>query len=374
MRVKKVSARLISNTAIVMIVIWVVVGVLAAGGIVWWRKVYSDTHKDLYRKIDEDGFFAEWQKYLSDDANIVSVAMPGSHDAATKGMMPLAETQRHSIYEQLCAGSRYLDLRVTKKRENKKDKLVMFHSVVKGCSLDSVLKDITRFVERHPTEFLILDFQHIGMKCDKEVVAAVKKGLDMNKAINKDIKEHFLRSKESGKQVTMKTIRGGNMEKNKYNYVIIWGGDTAATNNDAHFYTRELTLFSPYDAKYHRKKDGGELLKHFDTYYKSYSGNGFFVLQSVRTASNILMHRPMDNELEFKKKINPYINGIRRSKDSKDMRLALTNIVIRDYVASDEENVKAILRLNVEKRLENNETEDLIINTMEDDYKRNVGL
>lgn len=345
MKERKASDRLIGNAAVTMIVIWCIVAVLLSGGIAWWHKVYSNKDRGLHDfEIEDkkDSFLAEWQEYLSNDANIINVAIPGSHASATNGMMLLAETQRHSVYEQLCAGVRYLDLRVTEKN----GKLVMFHNVIKGRPFEDVLDEINLFLDNHPKQFLILDFHETGKTCEDKVISAVKDSLNMDRAVNKNEFPYFSASKDAdAPALTMGKIRSAG-----YNYVLVWGGNPDKVKGEDNFYNKENNvLVSPYDIKYHRKRDAGELIKHLDSYYESYKGNGFFVLQAVRTSANVLMQRPMDNELAFKPAINKFISDLGVEEEMKD-RLNLTNIVMRDYIASDPENVKDILALNYLKK------------------------
>ena len=58
----------------------------------------------------------EWMSYISDDAPVTRLAIPGSHDSGCSGMPWYAETQDLNFAEQLARGVRYFDIRVNKKR------------------------------------------------------------------------------------------------------------------------------------------------------------------------------------------------------------------------------------------------------------------
>lgn len=58
-------------------------------------------------------------------------------------------------------------------------------------------------------------------------------------------------------------------------------------------------------------------------------------------------------EQEFKPVINAYIDALADSAN-----LAKTNIIMRDFIVSDMENVKKILKLNLDKNLVKAELRD----------------
>lgn len=274
-----------------------------------------------------DEFFSEWQSTIVGSAKINEVATVGSHDAGSAGMMPIARTQGHSIYDQLRGGARYFDLRVCKSR----GELVIFHSIIKGQKFSTVIDDINRFIAENPSEFLILDFQHLGSSAHDEIITAIEDGLDMSKAMLKSVFSKI-------ETTTMADVR-----ENGYNYAIVWNSASEAENKD-YFYVRNEHLQSPYDRSYHASFNTDKLINRYQKYYDDYDGKGFFVLQAQRTAPTVF-NIPADNELEFKDKINNYVASL--AQDS--VKLAKTNIVMRDYVVSDMTNVKTILALNLAK-------------------------
>ena len=97
-----------------------------------------------------------WMQNLRDDALVRRVAIPGSHDAGTRGILWAGETQTYTIAQQLQSGARYFDLRVHKKG----DKYVIFHSILDGTEFCKVLDAIRDFIQSHPSEVILLDFQH----------------------------------------------------------------------------------------------------------------------------------------------------------------------------------------------------------------------
>lgn len=126
---------------------------------------------------------ANWMAELSpliQNKAITEIALPGSHDAATDKLTersPLAvDTKAHklpwvprgtmlawskaqnlNIKEQLETGSRYLDLRIC--HNPTKNNLYSCHGF-EGDNINIILTDIKEFLNAHPKEIIVLDFQH----------------------------------------------------------------------------------------------------------------------------------------------------------------------------------------------------------------------
>ena len=100
---------------------------------------------------------SQWMGMIKDETLLKNVVIPGAHDAGTKGLSYLAETQDRDTADMLACGTRYFDLRVSK---TKNGELKIYHGPFKGVTLDGVLKQFTDFLNNNPTEALILDFQH----------------------------------------------------------------------------------------------------------------------------------------------------------------------------------------------------------------------
>lgn len=66
-------------------------------------------------------------------------------------------TQSLDVTSQLCAGIRYFDLRISSK-PNTED-VYLIHGLF-SYKLESILEDINKFLESHPKEVILLDFNH----------------------------------------------------------------------------------------------------------------------------------------------------------------------------------------------------------------------
>lgn len=98
----------------------------------------------------------EWMSTLPlDKVRLKDVVWPGTHDSGTNGIgnpitRPFAECQSLSIYEQLCAGVRALDIRVEESRR-------VCHGVLKSYSVDRVLAELKRFLGETASEVVLLE-------------------------------------------------------------------------------------------------------------------------------------------------------------------------------------------------------------------------
>ena len=137
---------------------------------------------------------SQWMEQFQEELGLVKffdLAIPGSHDAATseistsskvipEGDIPewinylkylgvgfavnkvianWSKAQKLSIYDQLAAGVRYLDIRLFK---NKKGAYWTEHTFA-GEPFDALLKQIKRFLEENPKEIIAIDLQSIHL-------------------------------------------------------------------------------------------------------------------------------------------------------------------------------------------------------------------
>lgn len=301
----------------------------------------------LSRSIADDGFHGDWMSYVNDEARLRDVAMPGSHDSGTNGMMAQAMTQGHDIGDQLLGGSRYFDIRVT----GQGDDLVIFHGPAKGQKFSKVLDDISGFLNAHQSEFIIMDFQHLGDGVHGSVIDMIKAKLPPERMLS-----HADHPEISA--VKFSEIRAGN-----FGYMIVWTAKNETEVDEAEangFYTRKNGLRSEYDEKAHKAGDE-ELIAKFDEYYANSEPDKIFVLQAQRTAKTLL-GRPSDYEKRFAPKVLEFVKAIPDNPDY----LAKTNVIMRDFVVSDEMKIDSILRINLYK-------ENIIIADKIDAFKAAVG-
>ena len=116
---------------------------------------------------------ADWMRGVRDDAPLRRIAIPGAHDAGTAGMPWYSRTQDADTATLLADGVRYLDLRVALSD----GKLRIFHGPSTGVELDGVLQAVAAFLEAHPAECVLLDFQHFQGGAEQPTLAALTAAL-----------------------------------------------------------------------------------------------------------------------------------------------------------------------------------------------------
>lgn len=117
---------------------------------------------------DPNSTLANWMNIYSSalaPLTIPELSIPGTHDSGTYDMpitvaKSLSKTQSLSLYEQLIAGARALDLRVGYQSDKTGDeRYVLVHGTWKSnTSLTEALQQVKLFIDKHPKEIVILDF------------------------------------------------------------------------------------------------------------------------------------------------------------------------------------------------------------------------
>ena len=101
---------------------------------------------------------SKWMSQVDDNYNIVDLSIPGTHDSgATHSIFDVAgKCQELSIKSQLNIGVRFLDIRL----QLVNDDLNVVHSFVdQNLKFSKVLKDVTNFINKNPSEFLLISLK-----------------------------------------------------------------------------------------------------------------------------------------------------------------------------------------------------------------------
>ena len=272
---------------------------------------------------------SQWMGMIKDDTPLKKIAIPGAHDAGTKGLPYLAETQDRDTAEMLACGIRYIDLRVSKAKDGE---LKIYHGPFKGVTLDSVLEQIKQFLRENPTVALILDFQHFDNSAEIDTQAAVLASLPVIRA-----EGDFIQFADN---LTLGEARG--------KCLILWGADSADNkvllrrNNDEGTIEKSA-LHSYYTGSLNKKSSStyvNEALPHYIDRYRQ-QGSGLFVLQGQLT-DGLYVFGPHFREATHSKNMNGYVEKLQNSSN-----LDVINIIMRDFV-SPHKNCLA-LQLNLTK-------------------------
>ena len=309
--------RKIATLAAVLGVILITVGVLV---------IVANSQNDSSEPTAE---LSSWMGMIKDEVLVKSVVIPGAHDAGTKGLPYLAETQSRDTADMLACGIRYLDLRVSK---TKNGELKIYHGPFKGVTLDSVLDQIAEFLDKNKSEMLILDFQHFDGDAEADTQNKVRNTLPVITAVGDCVQ--FVDN------LTLGDARG--------KCLVLWGADSAdgkvflRRNNDEG--TLEHTALQSYYEGARNKKSSSNYVEQALPYYiERYKtdGAGLFVLQGQLT-DGLFVFGPRFREATHNKNMNAYVASL---KDSADLNVI--NIIMRDYVTPHKNCLT--LQLNVIK-------------------------
>lgn len=322
---KRRKISIICISAVVLLILCTVISLIAVANS---QNDNSEPRSELNR----------WMGMIKDDALLKSIVIPGAHDAGTKGLPYLAETQDRDTADMLACGTRYFDLRVAKTKDGE---LKIYHGPFKGVTLDSVIADIAQFLQQHPTEALILDFQHFDSDAQADTKAKVLADLPYLTATG-----DFVEFVDS---LTLGDIRG--------KCLILWGDDSAdgevflRRNNDEGK-IEQSALQSYYESALNKKSSKVYIKEALPYYIERYSSDnkGLFVLQGQLT-DGLFVFGPHFREATHNKNMNGYVDNLRYSEN-----LGIINIIMRDFV-SPYKNCLA-LELNLVKNLVKQENVD----------------
>jgi len=98
---------------------------------------------------------------VDDGASLSALSIPGTHDSGAlyEPFPGLAKCQDLTIADQLAAGVRYFDIRC----HHFQDQFLIYHgSIDQNQSFDEVLATMFAFLDKHPTETLIVSIKEEG--------------------------------------------------------------------------------------------------------------------------------------------------------------------------------------------------------------------
>lgn len=279
---------------------------------------------------------AGWMAALRDDAPLRSIAIPGAHDAGTAGMPWYACTQDADIARQLAEGVRYLDLRTAMQGGVP----VIFHGPATGMRLHAALRAVADFLAAHPSECVILDFQHFrdGAEAPAAALLAQLLGARLYSAGGAD------------KQACMDSLPLGSVRGKA---MVFWGTVPDSRLQDPRFFLRGnnggtrpgACLHSFYDEDAHTGDAAAFVQKTLPQYLERFRGmaRGLFVLQGQLTDSwGIRGPRFMENT--HATRMDSFVASLARSP-----HLPLVNIIQRDFTTPAKNALT--IRLNIPKAL-----------------------
>ncbi|MGH3973702.1 MAG: phosphatidylinositol-specific phospholipase C [Pseudonocardiaceae bacterium] len=103
---------------------------------------------------------SSWMRDIPDDARVTTLNIPGTHNSCSvDGLLGFGKTQNLDLADQLNAGIRFLDIRLSHYQDN----LFVHHDVVHmGKSYADVLAICADFLKQHPSEAILMSVKDEG--------------------------------------------------------------------------------------------------------------------------------------------------------------------------------------------------------------------
>ncbi|MBQ4107979.1 MAG: phosphatidylinositol-specific phospholipase C [Clostridia bacterium] len=131
---------------------------VCAALIIWWASTPLKNNENKETHMDQNSPNIDWMSKLDDALTLNELSIPATHDSgATISFMGISgQCQKTTIKEQLYMGVRFFDIRLRLVN----DELTVFHGFVdQNLTFASVLEDINEFIEKYPSEFLIMSIK-----------------------------------------------------------------------------------------------------------------------------------------------------------------------------------------------------------------------
>jgi len=279
-----------------------------------------------------------WMESIAEEIankDLREIVLPGTHDAGSRewqgwGADHLVETQNYTINEQLNYGIRYLDFRVT---YNSGDNAWIFSHA--GWDMEdkvyTALDNIKTFLDRHPKEIVIIDFQHFPEIDDSDDQANLP---NLRTKLMNTLGVYMVPFSK-GVHTKLQTL----WNENKRAIVLMTDSvyNTFSSSQQASLWKKSSSIESPWpDAA-----DEEDAIRYLDgkiaamnSGYASHNYNHynkFYVVQGISTAS-----KSVDSLWDGANDTNPAVLSILEGNSvpliSNDWRNSPLNIIIMDYV------------------------------------------
>ncbi|MBX9977284.1 MAG: hypothetical protein K2X98_03445 [Alphaproteobacteria bacterium] len=297
--------------------------------------IIPGTHDSITYDIDRNSTFAK----EADALQLLNTLHKFRLTPIVGKIADWSKAQGRTASQQLEDGIRYFDMRVVYRESMKK--FYTCHGLY-GSELSKVLRDIKTFLDNHPKEIIILDFNHLYNMVSPKVGDKNANLIDLIKATFRD----KMAPSKVGPSVTL-----GDLWDNKWQVIVLYYNDKGGAMKESSWSKKDPLLWpsSAIRSPWPNKDKIDDLKKSLDSIMNRDRGNCFFVLQGILTPS------PMT----IVKSFTPFYRGIKSLKDNalivkKLMPTWLSNwknehkklnIVMMDFL-EDNNMISSIINLN----------------------------
>ena len=280
-------------------------------------------------------FYSNWMSYIRDDAKITKIAMPGSHNAATMGMIKLAKCQNGSLYEQAMHGVRMFDLRF---KATKNGELIVAHGLMNGMPAEQVFENLQRLFEITNEFFVIGIRTYMNQGFGPIKLHYKSNNSETSRLIRKYLspEKYALTDTETIGSLTM-----GDIRRSGKKYILI--------NRDKEYdFTCDAPMPDPWSATVYGYKPE-KFIKEIQKYLHEPMVEGFHWFQTQQTPNlnteNGWTKWPDDLDEPVRELFPQLISDIAADP----YMLEKVNIIAGDFMSRDNFKANLILRLNLLK-------------------------
>lgn len=281
-------------------------------------------------------FLKNWMSYISDDAKITKIAMPGSHNSGTMGMSKLGKCQNGSLYSQYNHGVRAFDIRL---KADKKGNLFIGHGILKGMPAECVFESLKMILNECENEFLVISIQtYMNQKFGPIKLSYNGNSAETSRLIRKYLSPEKYALTDFG-DINELTI--GDIRRSGKKYIIL-------NENEEYDFSVGGIYDDPWSATvygYEAPRFSKEILKYLTE--KEYNGFMRFQTQPTPNLGTDSGWTKWPDDLDDI--IRPYFHQIIDDVAADPVMLRRVNIVGGDFMCRDNMKANKILSLNLLK-------------------------
>lgn len=281
-------------------------------------------------------FLKNWISYISDDAKITKIAMPGSHNSGTMGMCKLAKCQNGSLYSQFTHGVRAFDIRL---KADKNGKLFIGHGIMTGMPAELAFESLGNILNEINGEFLVIPMiTYMNQK-----IGPVKLSYNGNPAeTSRLIREYLSPEKYALTDFgDISELTLGDIRKSGKKYIIING-------NKEYDFSVDCPYDDPWSATVYGYKPE-KFIKEIQKYLTEKEYGGFMRYQTQQTPNLGTENGWSKWPDDLDDIIRPFFHRIIDDVAADPVMLERVNIIGGDFMSRDDMKANKILSLNLLK-------------------------
>ncbi len=280
-------------------------------------------------------FYKDWMSYLSDDAKITKIAIPGTHNSSTMGMNKTAKCQNGSLYKQYSCGIRFFDIRL---KMTSKGVLHVAHGIAQGMPAKQAFENLKAILAESDEFFIFSIRTYMNQKIGPITLKYKGNTDETDRLISEYLCPEKYALTDYG-DITELTM--GDIRKSGKKYIII--------NKDKEYnYSCDCTLTDPWDAKvygYKPEKFAKAILNNL----RDIDSDGFFWLETQQTPNTGTENGATKWPDDLEKMNKPLFPQLIADIAAEPQLLEKANIIAGDFMTDDHMKVNHILGLNLLK-------------------------